>query len=156
MGHRSRYHASEGSALRFRLRSLIILVAVLCLILAAGTFVVRTSNQIRNTFNECYAVWWVADMVIAHMETNNDEWPTSWDDLADEHLAIIASRGGPNTLDELKSLVQVDWSANSDELRKMQSNGEPTFAVISLKNGSTAHVSGNEPNQMILDYLNND
>jgi len=37
----------------------------------------------------------------------------------------------------------------------MHEDGVPTFVVISSLDDASPHVAGNEPNQLILDYLIN-
>ena len=49
---------------------MLISVAIAALLIATGTFVVNTGNAIRAHFNNAYSVWWVADMVIEHMDAN--------------------------------------------------------------------------------------
>ncbi len=133
---------------------MLISVAIAALLIATGTFVVNTGNAIRAHFNNAYSVWWVADMVIEHMDANNGDWPKSWDELRDDHQSCIAQRGGPSTFEELQSRVSIDWDADPDELRTQHADGTATFTVIKLKDGTADHISGEEPNQKILDYLN--
>jgi hypothetical protein len=46
----------------------------------------------------------------------------------------------------LKQRVEIDWKAEFKETG-------PPFRVIWLRNGKSTHYSGNEPNDMVLEYL---
>ncbi|MEX1098314.1 MAG: hypothetical protein WED34_19875 [Planctomycetales bacterium] len=95
-----------------------------------------------------YAVWHTAEAIIAYMEQHDDMWPTNWEDLRPY------ARTGPNTFEELQERVGIDWNANPEELAKATPlAGKPPFRVIWLKDGTGIHYEGMEPNQMILEYL---
>jgi hypothetical protein len=58
------------------------------------------------------------------------------------------------SVDELRERVEIDWSADPAELLKQgRKGGQPPFRVIYLRDGSSTHYEGREPNQMILEYL---
>ena len=46
----------------------------------------------------------------------------------------------------MKQRVEIDWKAEFKETG-------PPFRVIWLRNGKSTHYSGNEPNDMVLEYL---
>lgn len=50
--------------------------------------------------------------------------------------------------------VVVDWEAKPKNLVGHASDGTASFQVIWLANGRSTHYKGKEPNQRILDYLN--
>jgi hypothetical protein len=101
------------------------------------------------------------------MERHDGAWPRSWEDL--RTLAVsapdVSESEGPDgsvtieprpkaSIEELRSLVEVDWGADPDELLKSpRKEGALPFRVIYLRNGKSTHYEGREPNQMILDYL---
>lgn len=125
--------------------------AVLLSILLIGAYsLYRTSEGIRNA----YAVWWVADMVIEHMEANSGEWPAGWDDLRDDYQTCIESSGQPWSFEELSRRVVVDWDTDPQQLLRNAAESETaTFHVIRLSDGSSAHWKTLEPNQLILEHL---
>ena len=117
----------------------------------AGVSVYRT---VYVVVPDAYAQWWVADMVIEHMERNDGAWPKSWDDLR-EPYTICAGRSGPSwSFDELRERVEVDFNTDPDQLIAAASDASPPFRVIYLRSGGQHHWEGREPNQMILSYLN--
>jgi hypothetical protein len=106
------------------------------------------------TVPNCYAVWWVADMATEFMATHNDAWPSGWDDLREPYETLTKRSGRPWTFDELRSRVNVDWDADPEILAEaLPTDKEPPIRVIWLRDGSATYWSGQEPNQMVLEYL---
>lgn len=132
-----------------------ILAGVVLAVVAAGIwFGVVLHRVTSSTVPNSYAVWWVADLVILHMEANEGAWPTGWDDLQDDYVTATETSGEPWTFESLQERVQVDWDADPDVLaRATPSDDEPPFRVIWLRDGGGEHWAGQEPNQMILEYL---
>lgn len=134
----------------------IVLAILLVVILVGGGWLIWLIRHIvKDTTPNAYAVEWVADMVITHMEANNGRWPANWDDLRDDYEHDVqAVRARPWTFDELRSRVEVDWQADPESLARTADPGkDPPFRVIWLKDGSTTHWTGMEPNRTILNYL---
>jgi hypothetical protein len=116
---------------------------------------------------QAYAVWQTADLVIAYMERHDGAWPRSWEDLRPLAMSApdVSESEGPDgsviiesrpkaSIEELQSLVEVDWGADPGELLKLpRKGGALPFRVIYLRNGKSTHYEGREPNQMILAYL---
>jgi hypothetical protein len=110
---------------------------------------------VSNTIHNAYSAWWVADMVVEHMDANDNKWPKGWDDLLDDYRTCVANTGAqPWEFEELKKRVEIDWNANPHDLVSQQSNGKPKFVAIWLKGGFSSNWAGAEPNQIVLDYLN--
>lgn len=135
--------------MRFRIRTLFVVVAIAAVISLGLSWLNRANQSLRGA----YAVWWVANMCVEHMDANNGEWPRSWDDLRDDYQTCVARSGQPWTFGELSQRVEVDWDANPSELLPIADNSHPDLHVIWLRNGSEAHWKGREPNQIILNYL---
>ena len=112
------------------------------------------ANHVNQTMRNAYAVWWVAGMVVDHMIANDGQWPENWEDLRDDYQSCVQRSGQPWPLDELMHRVRVDWDVDPRELTNQQSDGVADFRVIWLADGSRAYWAGEEPNQIILDYLN--
>ncbi|HAU37543.1 MAG TPA: hypothetical protein DCX07_07465 [Phycisphaerales bacterium] len=133
----------------------LILTLLLAAVLCAGTFfVIAIRHCLKITVPNAYAVWWVADMVIEHMEANDGAWPSGWNDLRDDYEWCTKKAGRSWTFEELRSRVEVDWSADPSRLLKTapQFQDKP-FRVIWLRDGSNAYWAAHEPNTMILEYL---
>ena len=127
---------------------------ILAILLSCILAVVLIWRHVDNTVRNCYAQWWVADMVILHLNANDQQWPQSWNDLRDDYEVCIKRSGKPWTFEELSERVTVDWSAETDSLRSLHSgNSTPSFRVIWPGDGSSAHWESREPNSMIADYL---
>ena len=155
MGYRGRYPAKTQnrgfSNLRFRIRTLLIIVAVA----AVAAFMISSVLQVKNVIRNGYSQWWVADMVVLHLDANNNEWPKNWDDLRDDFQTCVTNaRGQPWEFQELRSRVEIDWDANPNDLIGQQTGGAPTFRAIWLTDGTRSSWGGREPNQIVLDYLN--
>lgn len=127
-------------------------VAVAAALLAIAAYGVYDSfdRKLRN----CYAVWWVADMVIEHLIANDDEWPSSWDDLRDDYQTCANRSGKPWTFEELNARVSVDFTINGKELSAAcKTLSQPNFRVIWLTDGTASHWQSHEPNTMIFNYF---
>jgi len=93
-------------------------------------------------------------MVVKYMERNEGRWPNDWDDLKEPYELGVAQVGRPWTFDELRSRVDVDFSADPNELAKARlHNGRVPFRVISLRSGYYHYWEGSEPNVRIWEYL---
>jgi hypothetical protein len=110
-------------------------------------------RHIDAVLRDSYAQWWVADMVIEHMERNDGNWPRSWDDFAEPYEICAGRSGRPWSFEELRNRVTVDFDADPARLASAAATQTPPFHVIYLRSGKEHHWEGKEPNQMILDYL---
>ncbi len=128
-----------------------IILAALCVAVGYAAYM---AYRTYDTATNAYAVWWVAEMVIEHMEASDGQWPSGWDDLADDYETCAKRSGRSWTFESLRGRVEVDWRADPNMLSRAKDNGqEKPFRVIWLRNGSDAHWAGREPNRMILEYL---
>ena len=130
-------------------------IAVLVGVVSAGFYIVTIAHHYYSvTVPNCYAVWWVADMVIEHLESNGDRWPTNWDDLQDDYDACVKRSGPAWTFEELRDRVTVDWNADPSELVRSFADTEgPPFLVIKVRNNVNVYWGHQEPNRKILEYL---
>jgi hypothetical protein len=129
----------------------LIVIAIAAVVALGFSYAIRVNQMSRDS----YAVWWVADMCVEHMATNNGDWPRNWDDLRDDYQACVARSGQPWSFDELSARVAIDWDADPHRLASLAANSGAMrdFRVIWLRNGSDAHWEGSEPNQIVLDYI---
>lgn len=127
----------------------VVLVAVVCAIGAVLYGISRVVSQIPDA----YAAWDTGTLLIAFMEANHDEWPSSWDDLAElvktETDNPIPLRGlGGNAVEYVRSLrdrVSVDWSFDPER-------NHPAFPVT-RPDGGKLPTYWEDPNRMIREYL---
>jgi len=123
-------------------------------IFVAGFVVFKVYEFGYQTIPDLYTQEWVAGMVITHMQLNEGRWPTRWEDLEEAFEINAGQAGRPWTFDELRSRVDVDFSADPGELAKtVLQEGKATFRVVTLKSGKRHHWAGGEPNLMIWNYL---
>jgi hypothetical protein len=130
-------------------------LALATLALIAGVLAaVKVYRDIDDLVRDCYAQWWVAGMVNTFMDFNDGQWPQSWEDLEEPYEIHAARAGRPWTFDDLRSRVEVDFSANPEELAKTALNdGKATFRVVYLRNGKQHHYEGTEANSLIWEHL---
>lgn len=123
---------------------------VIVLVCVVGYLAQRSLKPVYDS----YALWWVADMVVEHMDTNNGVWPNGWDALRDDHQAFVDRNSGPWSFDFLRERVEVDWDADPQQLLIDSEDSQVAeFRVIRLRDGTDAHWESHEPNQIVLDYL---
>jgi hypothetical protein len=127
---------------------------LLCLIGAIIAYFGYGIYRIPESIREAYALGWVSGMVVDFIESNDGRWPQNWDDLRDPYNRAIAEVGQPWSFEELRGRVDVDFSANPDELAKARPrNGSVPFRVITLRSGDYHYWEGSEPNLRIWDCL---
>jgi len=134
---------------RTRYRTVISLIAI-SVVIASATFVIHRVNQnIRNS----YAVWWAADMVIAHLHDNDGQWPSDWNELRDDYDYLVEHSGRPWSFDELQQRVTIEWNASTNDMAERLRAGDTNLNVISSSDGSNSHWIDEEPNGKIAEYL---
>lgn len=136
--------------MRFSLKRLLILVAVLSVILA-GVAVLR---NVQNTILDAYRVWDTARALESYMDAHEGAWPKNWDELIRfaEESGIYWLDGSIATLrDDVAIDFEFDPVAATARIR--EDDVEPDFKVVWLRNGSGAYWEGAEPNKLIFDYL---
>lgn len=129
-----------------------IALVVLSLSAIALTSVVAIAYGIRlteNVVHDAYASDWTTEFVISHLQSNDNSWPSSWDDLQDEHAARYP-QPCPFTLSEIRERVELNFSVDSIDI----SNAKAPNVFFRLKSGSGANYGG-DPNVRIRDYLTN-
>jgi hypothetical protein len=127
-----------------------IVLLVTSMVIAGVLLLRHTDTVLRNS----YAQWWVADMVVLHLEANDQKWPKSWDELRDDYETCVRRSGPAWSYEELTSGVMIDWDADPLSLKSaVQQAGRPPFRVLWLSDGSSSHWESREPNQIIWEYL---
>lgn len=110
-------------------------------------------RAVQTVLRDPYYVEHAAFAVIAYMKANNNQWPTSWDDIRRANPERVES--GNFSIEVLKQNVIIDWNTRPKVLAeaKLRDDEQPPFRVIWLRNGSDIHWSHTEPNRVIWDYL---
>ena len=98
---------------------------------------------------DAYASDWTAELIIEHLKSSGNKWPSEWKDLEDEYVSFENQQGYPFSFDELQRLVSVRWDSNAAAV----ATSDPPLKVIILNSGSRSHFEGSEPNKRIRDYL---
>jgi hypothetical protein len=136
-----------------RFLNAIAIFTVICLLAAAG-FGIWMLKRASNLSRDSDAVLLVAEMIVEHLQSNGDEWPHGWYDLRDDYKVCKGRSERPQTFENLRELVCVDWSATSESLMKAVSeNMRPAAKVIWLADGETVHWQGGEPNQIVYSHF---
>jgi hypothetical protein len=110
--------------------------------------------QAFQSMRDAYLVWHAAAMVIDHMRTHHNRWPSSWDELRQANPDPSES-GGFQNFEEVRKRITIDWAAQPGSLVKADYQDEeaPPFRVIYLRNGKIRYWTGYEPNHVIWHYL---
>lgn len=113
---------------------------------------------------DAYAAWDAGTLMIAYLESHDDQWPRSWDEL----LATVETlektgktlRGadgeGGFVYGDLRSRVAIDWSVEPTTIANARRReGELPIHVVTRADGRDFPVvwEGAEPNEMIWRYL---
>lgn len=110
-------------------------------------------HAVTTTVPNCYAAWWVADMVVEHMKSHDGAWPRGWEDLSAPYEACVERSGRHWTFEELQQRVDVDWQADPKVLAEASNDERPPFRVIWLRDGSSTYWNHAEPNGIVWEYL---
>jgi hypothetical protein len=124
-------------------------------LLACVLAAVLTYRYVDNTLRNCYAQWSVADIVIIHLNANQQRWPRSREDLIDDYNVLVSRSRCGWTIQELSRRVDIDWNADPSVLRNISPRDDrlPQFRVIWARDGSPASFQNHDPNKMIAEYL---
>jgi hypothetical protein len=130
-----------------RLWTILLMVVALMAIAVIG---VGISLFLSFDFNDGYAGWAAAGMVIEYMEANNGRWPPNWEALRGSFEAgrgDLAHVGG--TFEQFQKRIYIDFRANPEELRKLSlASADAQFDVI---HGGVQFGSG--PNAVLRTYF---
>ena len=104
-------------------------------------------------FNDGYAQWAAADMVIEYMETHDGHWPPNWEALRksfESGKGYLVHVGG--TFEQFQKRIVIDFQADPEELRRQSlASDDAQFDVI---HGDWASVQfGEGPNAVLRTYF---
>lgn len=103
------------------------------LAMAAGfafVLVVAYIAMAVSRFDDAYAQWGAADMVIDHMADHQGQWPRDWSDLK-PYFEAGGGRVGGWSFEKFQEHVWIDFAADPKELHRLsQGVDQPSFNVI--------------------------
>ena len=140
------------------LRRIVIAVAVVALL--AITWVVYGVISTLRGIPDAYAAWDTGILIIEYLETHEDQWPRSWEQLMTASATLEKNgkhlRGGSSVYGELRSRVSIDWNADPDAIARVEwQGGRLPVRVVTRTDGKEFPVvwEHGEPNEMIWYYL---
>ncbi len=150
-GFSARSFARDGPVPRVRSILIVIGIAVVCAATCIGYSLWHTVRHIP----EAYAAWDTGTLLIEYMESHDNRWPTSWDDLLSvlegprgEQIILRGARAGDmQYARSLSRMVAVDWTFDPADIG--------TRSPVTRPDGSRFPVvwHGCDPNAMIREYL---
>jgi len=134
-----------------RILLLFVLGTVFC---AVGFVACFVYHDVTVVVPNAYAAEWSSHFVMEHLKSNNNQWPTGWNELKDDYDKAVKSGHRPaTTWPELQERIAIDWHADPEIIAENDGTIDPPFRVIWLTDGSNHHWQGFEPNRRIFDYL---
>ncbi|HEX8915205.1 MAG TPA: hypothetical protein VF796_22830 [Humisphaera sp.] len=88
----------------------LVLAGVTLVAVAVSTYL----RYIEQAVTNAYAVWTVADIVVTHLEQNDDRWPRDWDDL--RAAARLRTNNDAVDLSYWSARVEIDFAADPKAL----------------------------------------
>ncbi len=134
------------------LRGFLVLFATALALLVIAVIWVGSSFLFFD-FNDGYAQWGAADMVIEYMESHDDHWPPNWEALRENFESgrgYLMHVGG--TFEEFQKRIFIDFQADPEQLRKQSlASDDAQFDVIHAGWGSVRFGEG--PNAVLRNYF---
>ena len=108
-------------------------------------------GKVEDGVKDEYAPTWAAALIIEHLKSHDDEWPSSWEDLqiTCTYLNAIGWDHSDYTFDDLRPRVKVDFA--TDSMTIAASASAPRLIVRSER--PDEEFDGDDPNIRIHDYL---
>ncbi len=132
-------------------------IFLIVLLIAVGiiAYVAYVFFHIVGRIPVSYAAWDTGTLLVTYMETNDDKWPSSWEDLiglvtaeTDNSIRLHCCGSDMNRVEYVRSLrerVSVDWSFEPGRSR--------SALPVTRADGSALRALWENPNQMVHDYL---
>jgi hypothetical protein len=90
-------------------RPFVVCVAIVSLGAFIAVFSIREYKSVFRSFETFSAVWLTHDMLVAHMNHTNGDWPSDWDDLEPYFKSINPGYGLPD-LAWVRDRVHIDFN----------------------------------------------
>ncbi len=113
-------------------------------------------RDFRNRHDDYYAPLHAAWLVIDHLETHENQWPTSWDDLRAAHDRIQRMANPDKFFSEIQNRVVVDWEVDIDAFMRDWEEAQPgtlPAAAVRLRRLDPADPEAVEPDRLIYEHL---
>lgn len=123
--------------------------SLLAVALTAVAVITYSISLTGNMVRDAYASDWTTEFLISHLQSNDNSWPLSWEDLEDEHVSRYP-QPCPFTFAEIRDRVELNFNVDAAVI----ANAEHRVSFFRLKSGSGANYGG-DPNVRIRDYLTN-
>lgn len=130
--------------MKFSLRTLFVLCAVIAIVLAIDSGIDR---HIRNT----YRLSITAYVLRCYLE-GTDNWPDSWDSIRQYVNANPAKFTSLRSIDDLENYITIDFTfdPSSIDWDVFEAQGK-SLRVVFTTNGQTVGATGS-PNEVVLEY----
>jgi hypothetical protein len=137
-----------------------VVTAVILLALAGigwyGYMFVRTWREVPYA----YAAWDAGTLLVEYLETHDNHWPRSWDELRaaettlDSHGRRLRGSNGKGGFiyGDLKDAVAIDWNADVEAIASWDWD-EATLRVVTRSDGRDFYFVWENPNTMVWKYL---
>ncbi len=113
---------------------------------------------------DAYAAWDTGTLIIMYLESHDDQWPRSWDELLsvaetlDEHGKRLRGANGEGGFiyGDLPNRVSIDWDVDSEAIVSAQwKQDRLPVRMVTRADGKDFPVvwEGAEPNEMIWKYF---
>lgn len=128
-------------------KAIFITAIILFIFGCLSTFILyKTATYAKDT----YALLQTATILVDYLYSNNNNWPSCWEDLKPFY---DKSQPGPYSFEELKTKIYIDFSfipLKKNNLERLNKNSSSPVIYL-IKNRKNAYVS--ESNMIILEYL---
>ncbi len=121
--------------------------------IAAGAYVMRAViERVEDNALNPYRAQTAGELVVQYLETHNNEWPSGWDELAEDAIG----HEDVQWIGDVREHVEVDFTfqLNAVDLSQELDRVRPPFRAVWLKNGrAISPEDGWEANTIIFRYL---
>jgi hypothetical protein len=136
---------------QFRLKSLLVVVAILAIAMALLPPLWRIVSL--DWVDDSYVLWGAGEMVVDYMKDHDGRWPKGWADLK-PYFDAGGGRVGGWSFQEYQRQVTIGWDVDPRALdAAARANPRPTFRVIAAKGWLAGNIGGHEPNEILYRYF---
>lgn len=136
--------------MRFSIRTLLIITAVLAVIIGVATYSLRTIDRIVG---DAYRVWGTGDLVVDFMNANHQRWPQSWEELESHYEQSNRAFPGIREFCDVQNYMEIDFSFDPTVVDCSNDELDPPFRAIWLRDGTNTAYVGTGPNQIVYRHL---
>ncbi len=134
----------------------ILVVVGLLFAVTVATVGISLFRLVHTVIPESYNAWTSGYLVVGYLQTHTNQWPRSWEELAD-----ATNYHQPQSvfvpLARLRQSVKIDWAADVTQLQHIAvSNIHADIRIVTRLDGSRLSAAvgpDTEPNWKILNYL---